>query len=101
MFENLVYTEEKGDESKKKHDVTVYALSTCGFWRKSMNFLRESKIPFRYVYNDKIPLDVKREIKDKLKEKYDKRVVFPFLVIDEEKAIIGFTQSEWEKNLGL
>ncbi len=101
MFDNLDYIEEKGNETMKKHDLTIYALSTCGFCRKSMNFLREKDIPFRYIYLDEIPLDVKRDVKNKLKEKYDKRVVFPFLEIDEMNAIIGFTQSEWEEKIGI
>ncbi len=101
MFENLEFIEENGIDENKKHDLTIYALSTCGFCRKSMNFLRGKDIPFKYIYLDKIPIDTKRDVKSKLKEKYDKRVVFPFLVIDDNKALIGFTQSEWEESIGI
>ena len=97
MIENIEYTEEDGTITK--NTVTVYALSTCGFCRRSMEFLRENSIKFRYIYMDKLEYAVKKEAKAELKEKFDKRVVFPFAVINDEKALVGFQKLEWTNTL--
>lgn len=93
------YNEEKGNNFNK--DVLVYALSTCGFCKQALKFLREHNIPFKYVYVDLLPIDVRNRLKEDLKNKYDKRVVFPYLIIDGKTVVLGFTQEEWEKELGV
>ena len=99
MFDNVDYTTEDG--TNKNHDLTLFALSTCGFCRRSMKFLKEKNVAFKFVYLDKLEREKKTEIKSQLKKKFNKRPVFPYLVIDETKVVVGFTQSEWEEALGL
>ena len=99
MFDKIVYNTEDG--TNKNHDLVLFALSTCGFCRRSIKFLKEKNIAFKYVYLDKLKYETKQEIKNQLKKKFNKRAVFPYLVIDEKEVVIGFTQSEWEKALGL
>ena len=94
MIETLTFTQEEGDT--RFEDVTVYALSTCGFCRKALDFLRNNSIKFRYLYVDELEPDVKQELKDYLKKRYKKRVSFPYLVIDDKEIIVGFIDQEWE-----
>jgi glutaredoxin len=98
MFD-IEYNNEEG--TNKNHDLTLFALSTCGFCKRSMKFLKEKNIAFKFVYLDKLDREKKNEIKSLLKKKFNKRPVFPYLVIDEKEVVVGFTQSEWEKSLGL
>ncbi|MBD3350476.1 MAG: glutaredoxin [Candidatus Lokiarchaeota archaeon] len=97
MLDYVEYTKEEGNEYN--HDIVVYALSTCGFCRRGLAFLRENNIPFNFVYVDKLPFDLKMKIKNDLKEKFGKRVVFPYLVYDDKDLLVGFTKDEWKAKL--
>lgn len=80
-------------------DITVYALSTCGFCKRALEFLRENSIKFRYIYIDKLPVDVKTSVKTELRDKSGKNVAFPFVVIDGNKYLVGFVVDEWKREL--
>ncbi|MHA1889163.1 MAG: glutaredoxin domain-containing protein, partial [Promethearchaeota archaeon] len=57
MSSEIPFVEENGKVDHQ--DITVYALSTCGFCRRGLQFLRDRQVKFRYVYVDKIPYEVK------------------------------------------
>ena len=99
MLDELEYITETG--SNDAHKITVYALSTCGFCRRGLNFLRSNSITFRYIYVDQLPYEVKQQAKTELKATFDKRVVFPFVVVDETNAMLGFVEKEWRNTLGI
>ena len=99
MLDTLEYTEVNG--SKNEHDLTMYALSTCGFCKSAIAFLKEKDVSFRYVYIDKLSADVKADTKEKLTERFNKRMLFPFLVVDAEKALPGFDEDIWMEELGV
>lgn len=80
---------------------TVYALSTCAFCKRAMNFLKENGLSYRYVYLDQLDFDLKREVKQELKTKFENLPVFPVLVIDGEEAMSGFAEEKWSERLGL
>ena len=92
----------KVEEGEKVHNplLNLYALSTCGHCRRAIEFLKENKVSFAWVHIDKIPFERKQQLKKDLKDMYNKRVAFPFLVINEKKAVVGFIRSEYEALLG-
>ena len=98
MHEDLEFTSEVGKNNS--HEVIVYALSTCGFCKRALNFLRKNSIEFRYIYVDKLERDVKEKIKNDLKAKYETRVGFPFMILD-GKAIVGFIEDRWKDAFGM
>ncbi|TFH38733.1 MAG: glutaredoxin, partial [Chrysiogenales bacterium] len=61
-------------------DVTVYALSTCGFCKRALSFLRENSVKFRYLYIDDLPPDEKAEIRKAISEKFNREIRYPFLI---------------------
>jgi glutaredoxin len=79
----------------------VYALSTCGFCERSMRFLREQDIGYEFIFIDQLDPAVKAELKDELKARYGAATVFPYLVVDGQQAIVGFTEEKWRSGLGL
>jgi glutaredoxin len=91
---SVEYSHEDGQ--KKDHKVVVYALSTCGFCRRGLAFLRDNSIEFDYIYMDKISYETKSELKDALSEKYKERVAFPFIVIDDAECLVGFNEEKWK-----
>ncbi len=97
--EGIDFIEKNGKNAL--NELKVFALSTCGFCRRGMNFLRENDVKFKYIYIDKIDYERKSKLKKDLQEKFNKRVAFPFLVCNDEKAIVGFVKSDWEEICGL
>jgi glutaredoxin-like protein NrdH len=97
MPPKLEFTKESGE--KKACKVRIYALSTCGFCRRALNFLRDNKIEFEYVYVDKLPRDLQDELVDELEGKYDKHVAFPFLILDNKDCYVGFNPEKYQQIL--
>jgi glutaredoxin-like protein NrdH len=83
------------------HKLTVYALSTCAFCKRAMSYLKENGLSYRYVYLDQLDFDLKREVKQELKTKFENLPVFPVLVIDDDEALSGFTEEKWAERLGV
>ena len=98
MSEDLGYKYEEGKEVYK--EVTLYALSTCGFCKQAIYFLRHNEIKFRYLYMDELEIEAKRKLKAALKEKFKHAVGFPYLVIDDE-ALVGFREEQWREKFSL
>lgn len=99
MREKLEYTTVPG--SKKEKHVRVFALSTCGFCKRGIEFLTNNSIDFEYIYIDLMPLEEKRALKDELYDAFNKRVAFPFMVIDDAESHVGFIEDDWKKALGV
>lgn len=97
MLDYIEYTNEEGKNIGK--EIVVYALSTCGFCRRALGFLRDNNIAFTYVYVDKLDFDVKQKVKQDLKEKFEERVVFPYMVIDDQDVMVGFVKDDYESTL--
>jgi len=73
--------------------VLLFALSTCGWCRRTKNLLAELGIAFDYIYVDLLPAE---ELKETLVlvEKYNPAGSFPTLVINDSKTIVGFREDE-------
>ena len=97
MFDYLEYTRKDG--TNKRHDVEVYALSTCGFCKRALTFLDACKIEYSYIHMDKIPLETKTEAKRILKERFKQDVAFPFAVVDDREPLVGFIEADWKRTL--
>jgi len=99
MIESIEFTHEEG--SRKERSVVVYALSTCGFCRRALGFLKNNGVDFRYVYVDNLPSEVRNAVKAELRERYQIKELFPTLILDDSTALTGFDPQEWERQLGL
>lgn len=97
MFDYLTYTEVEG--SDRRHDVEVYALSTCGFCKRALSFLKEKGIAYRYVHVDQVPVETKNRAKQELADKFKEHISFPFAVIDGTSTLVGFIEPDWRKTL--
>ena len=99
MQEAVEFVREDGSQGDL--NLKLYALSTCGFCKRAIEFLKARKIQFQYIYLDKIDVDKKREIKADLKQKYKNLPVFPVLTVRDEQAVSGFREEEYRKVLGI
>ena len=97
MKADLIFINEEG--IKCDHDLTIYALSTCGFCRRAIQFLKDNSVKFKYVYFDELDRDSQNDIEESLKDQFNKGLSFPFLVIDDKGCLVGFDQEEWKEKL--
>ncbi|MBK5113647.1 MAG: glutaredoxin family protein [Candidatus Heimdallarchaeota archaeon] len=96
MHENLEFVNEEGE--KNPCDIQVYALSTCGFCKRGLEFLRKNNLTFRYIYVDLQKPDSRMKIKRDLREKFEERLGFPFVVIDGgDKVLVGYVEEKWKE----
>lgn len=80
------------------HHVIIFALSTCGWCRKTKEYLKEKQVEYQYTDVDKLPMPKIHEVRRKIK-KYNPRGSFPTIVIDETHVIIGYRPDEIEEVL--
>ena len=71
----------------------MFALSTCGWCKKTKKLLNELGVAYHYVDVDQAEEDDKEEVVEQLK-KWNPRSSFPTLVIDDERCIVGFKEDE-------
>lgn len=98
ILEQIDYNQEEG--TPPDEPVTIYALSTCAFCKKAIDFVKEYNLKFRWVHLDQLDLDTKRQVKAELKNRHKNLPVFPVL-IHGEKALSGFNEDKWRSALGL
>ncbi len=95
MFQLIDFIHVHGN--KKSHNVKLYALSTCGFCKRALAFLRENSIDFLYTFVDKLEKKVVGDLREELMKKSDSQhVAYPFLISDDEKFLVGFDEEEYK-----
>ncbi len=85
-------------DGKKKGDIALYALSTCGWCGRTKQMLDKLGVEYSYVDVD---LLVGQERKEAMKEveRYNPSRSFPTIVIN-GKAIVGYREDEIKEALG-
>jgi glutaredoxin len=94
------YTTIKVDGGKSDHNVVLFALSTCGWCKRTKEFLRENDVAFEYIDVDKCTSEEKQEVRQLLQEK-NAQMVFPVTIVDDDVVITGFKPDEFSEVLGL
>jgi len=85
-------------EGENKGKIMLYALSTCGWCRKTKELLNELGVEYEYIYVDLLEDEDEDTAMDEVK-KWNPRLSFPTLVID-DKCIVGFKEDEIRETLG-
>ncbi len=81
---------------KDKGKVMLYALSTCGWCKKTKALLNELGVEYYYTDVDQLSGEEQESVVD-LMGKYNPATNFPTMVIDETKIIIGFKEDDIRK----
>ncbi|MBN2334636.1 glutaredoxin family protein [Candidatus Bathyarchaeota archaeon] len=90
----------KVDGAKKDPKVFLYTLSTCGWCKKTKEFLKESGVAYEYVDVDTAEKDDQKEIIEELKKR-NVPVAFPVIIIGDDQVISGFKKQAVQEALGL
>ena len=86
-------------DGKKKSKVMLYALSTCGWCKKTKALLKELEVEYDYTDVDLVK-GVEQDAVIKEIMKYNPDSNFPTMVIDSKKCIIGFKEDDIREALG-
>ena len=71
----------------------LYALSTCGWCRKTKELLGNLGVKYSYVYVDLLEDDDQLNTMNELKH-WNPKCSFPTLVINDKTCIVGFKEDE-------
>jgi glutaredoxin len=80
-------------EGRKAGKLMLYAISTCPWCRKTKALLDELGVEYSYIDVDLVPEEEEDKINQEV-ERWNDRLSFPTLVIDDEEVIIGFQEEK-------
>jgi len=80
--------------------VFLYALSTCGWCKKTKALLNELGVEYSYVDVDLASPAEDEEVTNQVK-RWNPQLSFPTIVFRDEKVIVGFQPDNIKKELGL
>ncbi len=85
---------------RNKGKIMLYALSTCGWCKKTKEYLKKIGVEYSFVYVDLLDGKDKDEA---IKEvgKWNPRRSFPTIVINDKISISGYKEDEIKKALGI
>ncbi|MBD3181325.1 glutaredoxin family protein [Candidatus Poribacteria bacterium] len=78
--------------------VTLYALSTCIWCKKTKQLLDDLGIPYEFIYVNELSSQDKNEAIQEM-GKYNPGGNFPTLVINDVKVIVGYKKEQIEREL--
>ena len=87
-------------EGEDRGDVMLYALSTCGWCKRTKALLSELGVEYRYVDVDQAEGDERGVLMEEV-QKWNPSRSFPTMVIDERISIVGFDESRIRRELGM
>lgn len=76
----------------KRADILLYALSTCGWCKKTKQLLKDLGVEFDYIDVDLLEGEEKEKIKEEVR-RYNPQCSFPTVLIDQQ-CIVGFKEDE-------
>lgn len=86
----------QGVEGKKDNNVTIVTLSTCMWCKKCKRFLQDNDMKYQYVDVDNIPPGDKSKIINYLKDSYQSRISYPFLICD-KGHVVGYDPEKYKE----
>ena len=80
----------------KKGKVVMYGLSTCIWCKKTRQLLTDLGVDFDYIYVDLLSGNEKESAVREVK-RFNPSVSFPTVVINDERAVLGFDEQAIRK----
>lgn len=81
-------------------NVTLYALSTCGWCKMTRGWLDENHVEYECIYVDLVPKEEREALIAQIQERIGRRPAFP-TVICGDKFVVGFNKDQLKEMLGL
>lgn len=87
-------------KGQNKGKIILYAISTCGWCKKTKKLLNKLGVEYSYIDVDLLDKDEKMKI-DTDVEKWNPQRNYPTMVINDKKCIVGFKEDEIKEALKL
>lgn len=87
-------------KGKNKGKIFLYALSTCGWCKKTKKLLNNLGVAYSYLDVDSLQPDEKTQVEKEVK-KWNPQCNYPTMVINDKKCIVGFKEEEIREALHL
>jgi glutaredoxin len=84
---------------ENKGKLVLFALSTCGWCKKTRMLIEELGAEYDYIYVDLLQGDDRNEAVEALKI-WNPQVSFPTLIVNDKECIVGFDQDRIMEILG-
>jgi glutaredoxin-like protein NrdH len=81
-------------------NVKLYALSTCGWCKKTKELLDANGIEYDLVYVDLLEGDEREAVLGEVR-KFNPRTSFPTVVVDDSRSVTGFKEDQLRELLGI
>jgi glutaredoxin len=85
-------------EGKNVGNIKLYALSTCGWCKKTKKLLADIGVAYDYIDVDLLEGKEKETVEAEIK-KWNPRCSFPTIVINDKSCIIGFDEDRIKREL--
>jgi len=85
--------------SNQDHKVMLFALSTCGWCRRTKKLLEKLDVAYEYIDVDQLMGQEKERVREQI-TRWNPACSFPTLVIDDDRCIVGFKEHEIREVLG-
>ena len=82
------------------NQVFLFALSTCGWCRRTREFLETNQVAYDYIYVDLLKGAEREEALAEMK-KWTERQAFPTIVINNDDVLVGLDEDKLRKALNL
>jgi len=94
----IIMSQEKSGNIKgiNKGKIVMYGLSTCVWCKKTRQLITDLGVDFDYVYVDLLSGN-EEEIAIKEVKRFNPSVSFPTVIINDERAILGFDEQAIRK----
>jgi glutaredoxin len=80
-------------KGKKKRGILLYALSTCGWCKKTKQMLNDKGVEYSYVDVDLLDDEENERVIEEVK-RWNPICSFPTIVVDNKQCIQGFKPEE-------
>jgi glutaredoxin len=87
-------------KGKNKGKIFLYALSTCGWCKKTKEFLNKLGVEYSYIFVDLVDDSQRDKIIEDVR-KHNPRNSYPTIVINDNKCIVGYKEDEIKEALNL
>ncbi|MGF3554243.1 MAG: glutaredoxin family protein [Thermoplasmatota archaeon] len=87
-------------KGKDKGKIMLYALSTCGWCKKTKDLLNDLGVEYSYIFVDLLEKQDKDKVMDEIR-KWNPACSFPTIVINNKECIVGFKEDKIKEVLGV
>ena len=87
-------------KGENKGKVMLYALSTCGWCKKTKEFLNKLGVEYSYIFVDLVEGRERDKIIAEVR-KHNPRNSYPTIVINDNMCIVGYKEDEIKEALNL